>query len=164
MRESDFCSTLKKEWEEIILAQGITSRDEYRAARRAGRGVVLSRAKRDAIWPVFEEYRTQLASRKLKEVDDAYRDAAILLAKEAPAQSYSAIIVDETQDFSSQALRLLRAIVAPRPNDLFFVGDGHQRIYKKNRAAMSRCGIDIRGRSRNFTSTTGQPNRSARQR
>jgi len=138
----------EQEWEEIILGQGITSRDEYRAARRAGRGVVLSRTKRDAIWPVFEEYRMQLASRKLKEIDDAYRDASILLAKEAPAQSYSAIIVDETQDFSSQALRLLRAIVSKRPNDLFFVGDGHQRIYKKNRAAMSRCGIDIRGRSR----------------
>lgn len=138
----------EKEWEEIILGQGITSRDEYRAARRAGRGVVLNRAKRDAIWPVFEEYRMQLASRKLKEIDDAYRDAAVLLAREPHAQAYSAIIVDETQDFSSQALRLLRAIVPARPNDLFFVGDGHQRIYKKNRAAMSRCGIDIRGRSR----------------
>ena len=33
-------------------------------------------------------------------------------------------------------------------NDLFFVGDGHQRIYTRNRAAMSRCGIEIRGRSR----------------
>jgi superfamily I DNA/RNA helicase len=33
-------------------------------------------------------------------------------------------------------------------NDLFFVGDGHQRIYTRNRASMSACGIDIRGRSR----------------
>jgi DNA helicase IV len=33
-------------------------------------------------------------------------------------------------------------------NDLFFVGDGHQRIYSRNRAAMSACGINIRGRSR----------------
>jgi DNA helicase IV len=31
---------------------------------------------------------------------------------------------------------------------LFFVGDGHQRIYSRHRAAMSKCGIDIRGRSR----------------
>lgn len=29
-----------------------------------------------------------------------------------------------------------------------FVGDGHQRIYNRNRASMSACGIDIRGRSR----------------
>ena len=28
------------------------------------------------------------------------------------------------------------------------MGDGHQRIYARNRAAMSKCGIDIRGRSK----------------
>ena len=41
----------------MILAQGITTLDDYRVARRSGRRVVLSRAKRDAVWPVFEEYR-----------------------------------------------------------------------------------------------------------
>ena len=138
----------EREWEDVILAQGITTRDEYRAAKRTGRGVVLTRAKRDSVWTVFEEYRAQLASRKLKEIDDAFRDAAALISKGAVTGSYSAIVADETQDFSSQALRLLRAIVPVGPNDLFFVGDGHQRIYKKNRAGMSRCGIDIRGRSR----------------
>ena len=69
------------ELEQVVLAQGVATLDAYRAARRVGRGVVLSRAKRDAIWPVFEEYRAQLASRRLKEVDDAYRDAAQLIAQ-----------------------------------------------------------------------------------
>ena len=136
----------EEELERVILAQGVSSRDEYRLAKRTGRGTVLTRGKRDAIWPVFEEYRAQLASRKLKEVDDAYRDAAALL-QDKP-QGYSSIIVDETQDFGPQALRLLRAMVPVGPNDLFFVGDGHQRIYTRNRAAMSTCGIDIRGRAR----------------
>jgi superfamily I DNA/RNA helicase len=136
----------EEELENVILAQGITDRDEYRQARRKGRGTILNRAKRDAVWPVFEEYRAALTLRKLKEVDDAYRDAASLL-KEAPA-SYASIIVDETQDFGSQALRLLRAMVEPGSNDLFFVGDGHQRIYNQHRASMSACGIDIRGRGR----------------
>ena len=136
----------EEELERVVLAQGISSRDDYRQARRTGRGVVLTRGKRDAIWPVFEEYRAQLASRKLKEVDDAYRDAAALL-KDKP-QGYSSIIVDETQDFGPQALRLLRAMIPEAPNDLFFVGDGHQRIYTRNRASMSASGINIRGRSR----------------
>jgi superfamily I DNA/RNA helicase len=122
-------------------------RRRRRAARRVGRGVMLSRAKRDAVWPVFEEYRAQLASRRLKEVDDAYRDAAQLIAKDRH-YPYSAIVVDETQDFGPQALRLLRALIEPGKNDLFFVGDGHQRIYHRNKAAMSRSGIDIRGRAR----------------
>jgi hypothetical protein len=137
----------ENEWEQVVLAQGITTRDEYRAARRAGRGTLLSRAKRDAIWPVFEEYRQQLSSRKLKEVDDAYRDAAALLASE-PGLPYAAIVIDETQDFGPQALKLLRAMVPATRNDLFFVGDGHQRIYSRNKAALGRCGIDIRGRAR----------------
>lgn len=139
----------EQELEQVVLAQGITTLDQYRTARRTGRGVVLSRAKRDAVWPVFEEYRGQLSSRKLKEVDDAYREVADLLSAtpETGAQ-YSAIVVDETQDFGPQALRLLRAMIPHNPNDLFFVGDGHQRIYSRNKAAMSKCGIDIRGRSK----------------
>ena len=139
----------EQELEQVILAQGITTLDEYRTARRIGRSGVLSRSKRDAVWPVFEEYRGQLASRKLKEVDDAYREVATMLhAAQATAGDYSAVVVDETQDFGQQALKLLRALIPAGPNDLFFVGDGHQRIYSRHRAAMSKCGIDIRGRSR----------------
>ena len=140
----------ENELDQVVLAQGITKLDQYRTARRTGRGVVLSRAKRDAVWPVFEEYRGQLASRKLKEVDDAYREVADVLGAEAENSKplYSAIVADETQDLGPQALRLLRALVPAGPNDLFFVGDGHQRIYSRNKAAMSRCGIDIRGRAK----------------
>ena len=139
----------EQELEQVILAQGITTLETYRTARRIGRSGVLSRSKRDAVWPVFEEYRGQLASRKLKEVDDAYREVATMLhAAQAKAGDYSAVVVDETQDLGQQAMQLLRALIAPAPNDLFFVGDGHQRIYSRHRAAMSKCGIDIRGRSR----------------
>jgi superfamily I DNA/RNA helicase len=141
----------EQELEQVVLAHGVTTRDEYRTVRRTGRGVILSRAKRDAIWPVFEEYRGQLTSRKLKEVDDAYREIASLLEQEDASDTalpYSAIVIDETQDLGPQALKLLRAMIPRQANDLFFVGDGHQRIYTRNRAAMSKCGIDIRGRSR----------------
>lgn len=139
----------EQELEHVVLAQGITTLDEYRTARRTGRAVTLSRGKRDAVWPVFEEYRGQLASRKLKEVNDAYREVAAVLTVETTASvPYSAIVVDETQDFGPQALKLLRAMIPHNSNDLFFVGDGHQRIYSRHKAAMSKCGIDIRGRSR----------------
>jgi hypothetical protein len=139
----------EQELEHVVLAQGITTLDAYRTARRTGRSTVLGRAKRDAVWPVFEEYRGQLGSRKLKEVDDAYREVAELLkSNDAAALGYCCIVVDETQDFGPQALKLLRAMVPPGTNDLFFVGDGHQRIYARHRAAMSKCGIEIRGRAR----------------
>jgi superfamily I DNA/RNA helicase len=136
----------EEELERVVLAQGVSTKADYRQAKRTGRGVVLTRSKRDAIWPVFEEYRAQLASRRLKEVADAYRDAAALMR--AGPKPYLSIVIDETQDFGPQALRLLRAMVPEGANDLFFVGDGHQRIYPRHRASMSASGIDIRGRSR----------------
>ena len=46
----------EQELEQVILAQGITTLDEYRTVRRIGRSGVLSRGKRDIVWPVFEEY------------------------------------------------------------------------------------------------------------
>jgi hypothetical protein len=138
---------VREELEQVVLARGLETRDAYREAPRRGRGVILSRKKRDALWELFENYRLQLSAKGLKEPDDAYRDACAILAKEAEPR-YAHAIVDETQDFGPQALRLIRALVAPGPNDLMFVGDGHQRIYAKNKASMSSCGIDIRGRAR----------------
>ena len=137
-----------EEWERVVAAQGVRDLDGYRQVSRIGRGTILSRSRRDQVWPVFEEYRTLLSSKRLKDVDDAYHDAALLLASDESPATYSAIVVDETQDFGPQALRLIRAMIARGKNDLFFVGDGHQRIYAKHRAVMSHCGIDIRGRSR----------------
>ena len=136
------------EWEQVVQAHGVATRDEYLRVSRIGRGARLSRAARARAWCVFEEYRTQLAERGLKEVDDAYRDAAALLQSDREALGYAAVIVDEAQDMGAQAYRLIRSVVSPRPDDLFVVGDGHQRIYGRNNVVLGRCGIDVRGRSR----------------
>ena len=136
------------EWEQVVQAHGVATRDEYLRVSRIGRGARLSRAARARAWCVFEEYRTQLAERGLKEVDDAYRDAAALLQSDRGALDYAAVIVDEAQDMGAQAYRLIRNVASPRPDDLFVVGDGHQRIYGRNKVVLGRCGIDVRGRSR----------------
>ncbi len=94
-----------------------------------------------------QQRRCETGGRRGKEPDDAYRDAYTLLeAEDNPP--YAHAVVDETQDFGPQALKLIRALVPQGPNDLMFVGDGHQRIYAKNKATMSSCGIDIRGRAK----------------
>jgi superfamily I DNA/RNA helicase len=60
-------------------------------------------------------------------------------------------LVDELQDFGLEALRLIAAL-SPIANGLTdplcVVGDGHQRIYNKTPIALSRAGINVRGRSR----------------
>ena len=136
------------EWEQVVQANGVTTADEYLRVPRTGRGVRLGRAARARVWPVFEEYRAQLAERGLKEVDDAFRDAAALLREDRGALDYAAVIVDEAQDMGAQSWRLIRAIVPQGPDDLFITGDGHQRIYGRNRVVLGRCGIDVRGRAR----------------
>ena len=139
------------EWEQVISLNGITTEAEYLKVTRMGRGTRISRAARRKLWPVFEEYRIQLAEKGAKEVGDAYRDAAALVAKLEEPLPYTSIIVDEAQDIGSQAFRLVRAIGGPeRQNDLFITGDGHQRIYYRP-VVLAHCGIRIRGRAQKLT-------------
>ena len=138
----------KEEWSQVVQPQSVSSLDEYKKASRLGRGTRLNRAQRVEIWPVFEEYRRLLSRSQLKETDDAYRDATSFIKNNIEkSPSYCSIVVDEAQDMGSQAFNLIRAIVPPAANDLFLVGDAHQRIYSKNKVVLGRCGIEIRGRS-----------------
>lgn len=138
----------QEEWARVIQPQSVANVDDYKKASRLGRGTRLNRQQRVEIWPVFERYRHLLASSYLKETDDAYRDArALLEANPVLRPKLCSVIVDEAQDMGTQAFMLIRTLVPEGPNDLFIVGDGHQRIYGKNRVVLGQCGIDIRGRS-----------------
>lgn len=135
------------EFERVILPQGCESVDDYLRASRVGRGRQLSRSVRRELWPVFAEYRAQLRSANFREPEEAYRDALAILKREGASLGLRSIVVDESQDLSPQALALLRAAVPEGANDLFIVGDAHQRIYR-HQVTLSRVGIDIRGRGR----------------
>ena len=138
----------REEWKDVVLAQGCRSRDEYLMARRVGRGTRLSRPQRAQIWPVFDAVRAEFRQRGLWEPEEAKQIAADLIHKGDRLPLYAAVVVDEAQDLDVASFSLLRALVGePRANDLFIVGDPHQRIYGKP-VVLSRCGIDIRGRSR----------------
>jgi hypothetical protein len=138
----------REEWKDVVLAQGCRSRDEYLMARRVGRGTRLSRPQRAQIWPVFDAVRAEFRQRGLWELEEAKQIAADLIQKADGSPLYAAVVVDEAQDLDVASFSLLRALVGEsRVNDLFIVGDPHQRIYGKP-VVLSRCGIDIRGRSR----------------
>ncbi len=136
----------KEEWERIILPQRVMTKTDYFKASRKGRGVALSRKQRADIWPVFEELRTQLHQKGLRTFEDATLDAVEILNSKEISLPYRSIIVDEAQDMGPEALTLIRQIVQEVANDIFIVGDGHQRIYRR-KTTMSGCGIKIVGRS-----------------
>jgi superfamily I DNA/RNA helicase/mRNA-degrading endonuclease RelE of RelBE toxin-antitoxin system len=137
----------QEEWQLVVQEQDITSLKEYIKAKRTGRGTRLNRKERMMIWPVFEEYQLQLSHMNLREMTDATKDCLEAIQSKSIKPLYESVIVDEGQDMGTHAYKLLRALVEENENDIFIVGDGHQRIYR-NKVVLGRCGINILGRSK----------------
>lgn len=98
------------------------------------------------MWKVIEAATSEMETRNLRTYLQVAAKAAGYLEQEQ-VKPYRHVIVDEAQDLHAAQWRLLRAVVAEAPNDLFIVGDSHQRIYGRRRS-LSKVGINIRGRSR----------------
>jgi superfamily I DNA/RNA helicase len=116
---------------------------DYTSARRAGRGRPLNAVRKVRFWKTQETFLQLLAEEKLTLYPLLARELADWLIQQ-PSRRYAAIIGDEIQDFHPEQLRLLRALVAEGPNDLFLVGDPCQKLYGKP-TVFSRCGINVRG-------------------
>lgn len=135
------------EWEQVILAQNVRTRDEYFAARRAGRGRRITRAERDQIWKLVQEFERRLDRDKVMGFKQAAARASDIAATWSDEERpYRHIVVDEAQDLHAAHWTLLRAVVPAGPDDMFIAGDTFQRIYD-NRVTLGKLGIDIRGRS-----------------
>jgi len=135
------------EWEQVVQPQDVTTKEEYFRARRVGRGTRLGRKQRAGVWPVLERYRELLDKEGCVEWQDVVRETRRFIEKQQVELPYRAVLSDEVQDFTANELKLLRALVPAGPNDLFVVGDAHQRIYGQM-TRLGACGIEIRGRSR----------------
>ncbi|GAA1873470.1 UvrD-helicase domain-containing protein [Asanoa iriomotensis] len=139
---------LKREWEQVVLAQQLTTVEDYRAVKRAGRGEGLRAAQRDQVWAAIEAVRHELARRRLRTHTQLADDAAALARRSPPP--YRHVVVDEGQDLHPAQWRLLRALVTPGPNDMFLLADPYQRIYDSH-VSLARLGIQVRGRARRLT-------------
>lgn len=136
----------EEEWKKVVMAQETFSFQKYAVASRLGRGTRLNRLKRRKIWNVFDAYIRDMKSENFRDVEMALYDCRLLIEQKGAGPMYQHIIVDEGQDLSPAAYRLIRVLAGEKhDNDIFIVGDAHQRIYK-NHASLGQCGIDIRGR------------------
>lgn len=137
----------KEEWEKVVIPNDITTKGEYIKVARLGRGIRLDRKARLQVWKVFEEFRTLMNENSVRDADTAMMEARLLLKNYGNILPYKTVIVDESQDLGMQSFKLIRQIAGEEhPNDIFIVGDTHQRIYS-NKVVLSKCGINIRGRS-----------------
>ncbi|MFF3686209.1 UvrD-helicase domain-containing protein [Streptomyces sp. NPDC002187] len=165
---------LHEEWTQVILGQAVTSRTEYFRARRAGRGRNVTRSERAEIWQLTERFAQRLDRLGRQTwAQVAERAARLELEREQRIQAverqraeaggldnihlqdtsagrlryrYRHVVVDEAQDLQPGHWKMLRAMVARDRNDLFLVGDTHQRIYS-SQVTLGSLGINIRGRS-----------------
>lgn len=133
----------------MILAQDLTTEQDYLTCSRSGQGTPLGKAQRRQIWQLTKRVEVELkAAGRCTHLQLANEAARIVRAAQAPP--YRHVIIDEAQDLHPAQWRLLRAVVPPGPDDMFIVGDVHQRIYD-NHVSLARIGINVRGRSRRLT-------------
>ena len=144
---------LDSEYTSVVLANKVTTVEQYARVARAGRGVRLSRPQRLAIWKLVEAYRRRSRMDETLGFPEVLAIAAEHLQQRAAADAdrlADHVIVDEAQDLHATHWRMLRALVAEGPNDLFLAEDSHQRIYGQP-VVLGRLGIKIVGRSRRLT-------------
>lgn len=137
-------SFYREEWEEVVQTNGVAVEKEYLTVKRIGRGTRINRLQRKQIWKVFDDYRSFLNRHHIKEWVDIVREARFLIENGRLTLPYCAVVVDEAQDLHREDYKFMRAIVPEQSNDLFIVGDAHQRIYK-NKVVLGQCGINVRG-------------------
>jgi len=145
--ELDFdIAFLRQEWERVIEASNIETEAAYLKVPRIGRGRTLSRPQRSRVWKIFEKFKIALRNFGKSDWNTVIRQTRRFLEGKKPKLPYRAVVVDEAQDFHSEEWKLIRALVPASTNDLFIVGDAHQRIYG-HKVALRNCGINIQGRS-----------------
>ncbi|WP_328393641.1 3'-5' exonuclease [Nocardia sp. NBC_00416] len=144
---------LETEYTSVILANKITTLEQYARIARPGRGVRLTRPQRIAVWKLVEAYRRR------SRMDDTFSFPEVLAvaaehlrlrAHSGAGQLADHVIVDEAQDLHATHWRMLRSLVAEGTNDIFIAEDSHQRIYGQP-VVLGRLGIKIVGRSRRLT-------------
>lgn len=115
----------------------------YLKVSRNGTYKKLGRLQRTQVWGIVSEYFEMLNEAEKTEWWLLIKNV-IYMINHKKDRSYTAIIVDESQDFGMPEYRLLRSLVEEKEDDLFIVGDIRQRIYD-NRANFSKCNINIKG-------------------
>ena len=137
---------LIKEWEEVVDAWQLESKEVYRDVVRLGRKTRLSEGQRTILWAIFERVRAELKTRKLVTGAQLFSALAAVIERQKKVV-FDFVVADEAQDLSVAQLRFLAAVGAGRANALFFAGDLGQRIFQQP-FSWKALGVDILGRSR----------------
>jgi hypothetical protein len=133
------------EYMTVIGPWGLQTLDDYLGFQRQGSGKQMGPSVRKRLWPAVKYMRNFTESKsRITRFDLFHRVSEHLETIEPKPADH--IIVDECQDIGPEILRMIRAMVSKRDNDIFLCGDSGQSLYRRHHSWL-RHGIDIRGRS-----------------
>ena len=137
---------LMTEWEQVVDAWQLETWEAYRDVMRLGRKTRLPEKRREVLWSIFDQVRSNLRDQETVTYSGLFSRLASQLA-ESKHPPFEFAVIDEAQDVSVAQLRFLAALSGGRPNSIFFAGDLGQRIFQQP-FSWKALGVDIRGRSR----------------
>lgn len=139
-----------KYWQEeidhVLKARGIKHFEEYAGLVRVGRRYPLSVDQRRAVWELYRSYEEQLKELDVHDFTDVLQLADLQLQLEPLEEPYAAVVVDEVQDLSCVAVRLLHRLVGDAPDGLLLIGDGQQSVYPGG-FTLAEAGVSVTGRA-----------------
>ncbi len=103
---------------------------------RVGRGKGLGRTEREKRQRIYNFFNLYQKTLKEQNIHD-WADVPILMQKAMDdgvikKQQYHAILIDEAQDFAPSWFRVAFQMIKPETNMIFIVGDGAQKIYRRD--------------------------------
>lgn len=130
----------------VIKGRGLTRFDDYARLSRIGRRFPLTVDQREQVWRLYIAYQKQLQQLGVHDFNDVLIKAEQELGTTPHAADYHVVVVDEVQDLTCVAVRLLHHLVGDRPDGLLLIGDGQQSVYPGG-FTLAEAGVDVRGRS-----------------
>lgn len=148
---------LLEEFEWIIDGRGITSWEEYKAAKRPGRGIGFRETIRAQVWELYQSFKSALRDSDSLLYADIRNIALAKIRNGSWAQKYDFIVVDEAQDLAPVTLSMM-AELAVSEEGLFCAADNKQSLYSRNYSWTSaHPRLQFKGRTallkRNYRST-----------
>ncbi len=121
-------SSILNEIVKTIESKGIVNSDEYKEKSKIAAGEPFRRDLRRAVWDIYEEWKNLLQNSGYTTIEQSRRQALEKVSN-LSKKPYNAVIIDEAQDLSPTALRLLVKLV--EPSGLFLTADTSQSLYEK---------------------------------
>lgn len=135
--------------EEISWIKGkiFKNKEEYLEARRVGRGRTdrITKADKEIIWSMYEDYCDQLIKNGYIDFDD-YALLCLYIIDTIPnfQKPFTHIVVDEAQDLSKAQILVISKLVSDETKSITIIADAAQRIYKSG-FNWSEVGLNVRG-------------------